>query len=210
MSDSPKRALIVIDVQNEYFDGNLRIEYPPVSDSLANILRAMDAAHAAGIPVVLLKHLAPEGSPIFARGSHGAELHPQVAQRPYDLLLEKSKASALSGTGLGDWLRQRGIDTLSIVGYMTHNCDDATARQAAHEGWHVEFLDDASGSLPYANSAGNASAEEIHRVFSVVLHSSFATVLSTERWLAALNAGEAPPRDTIYASNQRALAARGQ
>ena len=101
MSDSPKRALIVIDVQNEYFDGNLRIEYPPVSDSLANILRAMDAAHAAGIPVVLLKHLAPEGSPIFARGSHGAELHPQVAQRPYDLLLEKSKASALSGTGLG-------------------------------------------------------------------------------------------------------------
>ena len=74
----------------------------------------------------------------------------------------------------------------------------------------MEFLDDASGSLPYANSAGNASAEEIHRVFSVVLHSSFATVLSTERWLAALNAGEAPPRDTIYASNQRALAARGR
>ncbi|MDF3931639.1 cysteine hydrolase family protein [Pseudomonas citronellolis] len=209
MSNAPQRALIVIDVQNEYFSGNLRIEYPPVGDSLPNILAAMDAAHAAGIPVVVVRHLAPAGAPIFAPGSHGVELHPQVAERPRDLLLDKSKASALSGTGLGDWLRERGVDTLSIVGYMTHNCDDSTARQAAHEGWQVEFLDDASGSLPYANSAGSASAEEIHRAFSVVLHSSFAAVASTAQWLAAVQSGKALERDNIYASNQRALAARG-
>ena len=127
MSNAPKRALIVIDVQNEYFSGNLRIEYPPVGDSLPNILHAMDAAHAAGIPVVVVRHLAPAGAPIFAPGSHGVELHPQVAERPRDLLLDKSKASALSGTGLGDWLRERGVDTLTLVGYMTHNCDDSTA-----------------------------------------------------------------------------------
>lgn len=209
MSNAPKRALIVIDVQNEYFSGNLRIEYPPVGDSLPNILRAMDAAHAAGIPVVVVRHLAPAGAPIFAPGSHGVELHPQVAERPRDLLLDKSKASALSGTGLGDWLRERGVDTLTIVGYMTHNCDDSTARQAAHEGWQVEFLDDASGSLPYVNSAGAATAEEIHRVFSVVLHSSFAAVASTADWLAAVGSGKALERDNIYASNQRAINARG-
>lgn len=209
MSNAPKRALIVIDVQNEYFSGNLRIEYPPVGDSLPNILRAMDAAHAAGIPVVVVRHLAPAGAPIFAPGSHGVELHPQVAERPRDLLLDKSKASALSGTGLGDWLRERGVDTLTIVGYMTHNCDDSTARQAAHAGWQVEFLDDASGSLPYANSAGAATAEEIHRVFSVVLHSSFAAVASTADWLAAVASGKALERDNIYASNQRAINARG-
>ena len=209
MSNAPKRALIVIDVQNEYFSGNLRIEYPPVGDSLPNILRAMDAAHAAGIPVVVVRHLAPAGAPIFAPGSHGVELHPQVAERPRDLLLDKSKASALSGTGLGDWLRERDVDTLTLVGYMTHNCDDSTARQAAHEGWQVEFLDDASGSLPYANSAGAATAEEIHRVFSVVLHSSFAAVASTADWLAAVASGKALERDNIYASNQRAINARG-
>src|SRR3546814_4933159 len=33
----PQRALVVIDVQNEYVTGNLRIEYPPVEDSLRNI-----------------------------------------------------------------------------------------------------------------------------------------------------------------------------
>ena len=54
----PQRALIVIDVQNEYFTGKLRIAFPPVAQSLANICRAMDAATAAGIPVAVVQHLA--------------------------------------------------------------------------------------------------------------------------------------------------------
>lgn len=52
MSASPRRALLVIDVQNEYVSGNLPIEYPPVETSLSNIAAAMDAAKSAGIPVV--------------------------------------------------------------------------------------------------------------------------------------------------------------
>ncbi|MCM2318836.1 MAG: cysteine hydrolase [Pseudomonas sp.] len=206
MSRQPKRALIVIDVQNEYVSGNLRIEYPDVQLSLSNIVRAMDAARAAGIPVVVVRHLTPEGSPIFARGSAQAELHPLVADRHHDLLVEKSMASALTGTGLGAWLREREIDTLSIVGYMTHNCDDSTVRQAKHEGWNVELLHDAAGSVPYANARGAATAEEIHRVFTVVMHTGFAAVVSTTEWLAAIERGEALQADNIYLSNQRALA----
>lgn len=209
MSQSPKRALIVIDVQNEYFNGSLRIEYPPVSQSLLNITRAMDAAHAAGIPVVVVRHLTPEGTPIFARGSATAELHPEIARRPHDLLVDKEEASALYGTGLGDWLRARGVDTLTVVGYMTHNCDDSTVRQASHEGWRVELLHDASGSLPYANAIGSATAEEIHRVFTLVMHTGFAAVADTDTWLVALAAGKPLESDDILASNQRAVAARG-
>ena len=48
---TPRRALIVVDVQNIYADGPLLIEYPPVQDSLVRIGQAMDAAHAAGIPI---------------------------------------------------------------------------------------------------------------------------------------------------------------
>ncbi len=59
-----RRALVVIDVQNEYFPGGgLPIEYPPVEQSLPNITRAMDAARAAGIPVVVVRHHAPQGAP---------------------------------------------------------------------------------------------------------------------------------------------------
>lgn len=204
----PKRALIVIDVQNEYFIGNLRIEYPDVQDSLANICQAMDAAVAAGIPVVVVQHIFPEGAPVFARGSEAAALHPAVAGRPRDHLVEKTMASSFVGTDLGAWLRQREIDTLSIVGYMTHNCDDSTVRQAAHEGWKVELLHDAAGSLPYANAIGSATAEEIHRVFTVVMHTGFAAVVSTDQWLQAVTRCEALQADNVYLSNQRAVTAR--
>lgn len=208
MSQSPRRALIVIDVQNEYFTGKLRIEYPDVRVTLPNIVRAMDAAVAAGIPVVVVQHLFPAGAPVFARGSESAELHPEVAKRPRDLLVEKCVASALTGTPLAAWLQERGVDTLTVVGYMTHNCDDSTVRQAHHEGWKVELLHDATGALPYANAAGTATAEEIHRVFTVVMHSNFAAVADTEAWLAAVARGEALSIDNVFLSNQRAIAGR--
>lgn len=204
----PKRALVVIDVQNEYVTGGLQIEYPPVEDSLHNIGRAMDGARAAGIPVVVVQQMYPNTAPLFAEGSHGWQFHDVVASRPRDHLVQKKKSSAFVGTDLGDWLQQRGVDTLAVVGYMTHNCNDTTIKHAADRDLDVEFLMDASGSVPYANRAGSATAEEIHRVFAVVEQSNFAAVLSTDEWLASLTSGDVPERDNIHATHQRALAAR--
>jgi nicotinamidase-related amidase len=206
MSATPRRALIVIDVQNEYFTGQMPIEYPPVATSLPNILLAMDAAREAGVPVVVVQHDAPEASPIFAKGSPGWQLHADVAERACDHLINKVQASSFAGTDLAAWLAARQIDTVTIAGYMTHNCDAATIYEASHRGLSVEFLADATGSLPYENGAGKASAEEIHRVFSTVFHSSFAAVTSTRDWVEAVRAGQKLERDNIYLSNQRARA----
>lgn len=202
----PRRALIVIDVQNDYDGGNLAIQQPPFADSVTHIARAMDAAAAAGIKIVVVKQLAPETSPIFAKGSRGSELHPQIAQRSRDLVIEKVLPSAFTGTTLEEWLRANAIDTLTVVGYMTHNCVLSTIIHAVHMGFAVEFLSDAAGSLPYANSAGYASAADIHRVVSVVLQSRFAAVLGTAAWIDHVTSGSLPERDSIYASHQRALA----
>jgi len=204
----PKRALVVIDVQNEYFSGNLCIEYPDVDLSLTNICNAMDAARATGISVVVVQHVGPESSPIAGRGSKGAELHPSIAERHCDMFLEKNKTSALNGTSLGAWLREREIDTLTVVGYMTHNCVTATTLQAAQEGWRVELLHDACGSVSYANAAGSATAEEIHQAYTVVMHTGFAAVVTTAQWLCAIKSGEALVTDNIFLSNQRALTTR--
>jgi nicotinamidase-related amidase len=206
MSSNPRRALVVIDVQNEYVTGDLPIEYPPVEISLANIGRAIDAARAAGVPVVIVQNYAPAGAPIFARGTVGAELHEVVAARERDHYVEKSLPSAFAGTDLAAWLAARGIDTLTVAGYMTHNCDASTVFEATHAGLKVEFLEDATGSVPYENSAGFASAEDIHRVFSVVMQSRFAAVASTDAWIAAVKSGTSLPGDNIYASNQRSRA----
>ncbi|SEO14713.1 Nicotinamidase-related amidase [Duganella sp. CF517] len=204
MSSSPRRALLVIDVQNEYFTGQLPIEFPPVSTSLPNITLAMDSAGAAGIPVITVQHDAPAESPVFALGSPAWRLHPDVAGRHADHHIHKQASSVFAGTGLAQWLKDKQIDTLTIAGYMTHNCDAATIYHAAHDGLTVEFLADATGSLPYRNAAGQASAEEIHRVYSTVFHSNFAAVTSTADWVKAVQAGRSIERDNIYLSNQRA------
>jgi nicotinamidase-related amidase len=204
MSTSPRRALLVIDVQNEYFSGQLPIEYPPVSTSLPNITLAMDSASAAGVPVITVQHDAPAESPVFAAGSPAWQLHPEVAGRRADHHINKQASSAFAGTDLAQWLKDKGIDTLTIAGYMTHNCDAATIYHAAHDGLTVEFLADATGSLPYKNAAGSVSAEEIHRVYSTVFHSNFAAVTTTANWIKAVQEGQSIERDNIYLSNQRA------
>jgi nicotinamidase-related amidase len=203
---TPRRALIVIDVQNEYVAGDLPIEFPPVQTSLANIGRAIDAARAASVPVIVVQNLAPAASPIFASGSDGAALHTVVASREHDHFITKALPSAFTGTDLADWLSQHQIDTLTVIGYMMHNCDASTINHALHSGLAVEFLHDATGSVPYENSAGFASAEDIHRVFSVVLQSRFAAVASTDQWIGALASGKPLERGSIYASNQKARA----
>lgn len=208
MSASPRRALLVIDVQNEYVTGNFQIEYPPTAVSLDNIGLAMDAASAAGVPVIVVQHDTPEGAPIFAKGSHGWQLHPEIARRSADHHINKTMASAFAGTDLAEWLSAKGIDTLTVVGYMTHNCDAATIYHASHSGLKVELLEDATGALSYENAAGKASAEEIHRVFCTVFHSSFAAVTSTKNWIAAVKEGRAVEQDNIYLSNQRTKATK--
>lgn len=203
MSTSPRRALLVIDVQNEYVTGNLLIEHPPIETSLHNIGLAMDAARAAGIPVIVAQHNEPEDSPLFAKGSHAWALHPLVAKRPADHFISKHMASVFTGTDLAQWLAERNLDTLTIVGYMTHNCDASTIFHASHDGLRVEFLSDATGSPSYENAAGRASAEEIHRVFSTVFHSNFAAVATTQDWITAVDKGLALEPDNVYLSNQR-------
>jgi nicotinamidase-related amidase len=75
----PRRAQIVIDVQNEYITGKFLIEHPPVASFLSNIIKATDAAKQHNIPVVAVQQIMPEDFPIFARGSAGAYLHPLVS-----------------------------------------------------------------------------------------------------------------------------------
>jgi nicotinamidase-related amidase len=203
-NEAPKRALIVIDVQNEYFTGQLPIEYPPIHESVANIGRAMDAARTAGVPVVVVQHTESPTAPAFAEGTSGWELNEEISSRPRDHYLRKQWPSVFTGTGLREWLAQHGIDTITVAGYMTQNCDASTIYEAAHSGLEVEFLSDASGTLAYENSAGSVSAEEVHRVLSVVFQSRFAAVLDTAHWIDLLARGASSERDNPLQSNRRA------
>jgi nicotinamidase-related amidase len=194
----------LIDVQNEYISGRLPIEYPPLEVSLPNISRALAAAREAGLPVVVVQQMAPPTAPVFAEGSHGWELHESVCAVAPDLLVQKTLPSALAGTGLGEWLHQRGVNTLVVAGYMSQNCNESTIRQAAHEGWVVEYLHDAAGAISYCNDMGLLPARQMHEASCIVLQSRFASVMGTAQWLQLLRSGEPAPRDSLYASYRRA------
>jgi len=179
--------LIVIDVQNEYFDGALPISYPPPQSSLANVGRAMDAAGEAGVPVIVVRHTSSEAdSPIFREGTHACELHPEVERREHDHLVEKRFPGSFTGTQLEAILAADGVDTVAIAGYMTHMCVDTTSRQAAHRGLGVEILSDATGTLALENSGGAADGEELHRATLVAQGQFFADVVTTDAWLGRL------------------------
>jgi nicotinamidase-related amidase len=180
-----KRALLVIDVQNEYFTGKLPVTYP--DGSLGKIAGAMDAAAENNIPVIVIQHVvtAPD-RPLFQKGSPEWELHPEVAKRPGDLLIEKTLPGSFTGTILETWLREKEVDTAVIAGYMTQMCCDTTARQAFHLGFGVEFLSDATGTLALANEAGSVTAEELHRAILVTQGMLFSKVMTTAEWIAGI------------------------
>jgi nicotinamidase-related amidase len=179
-----KRALLVIDVQNEYFTGALPITHPV--GHLENILNVMDQAAGKVPTVVIQHHFAQEDAPIFRRGSPTWELHPEVQRRRRDLLVEKQLPGSFTNTNLEEWLREQGVTHVTIAGYMTHMCCDTTAREAFHRGFSVEFLSDATGTLPLTNAAGSVTAEELHRSILCAHQMLLGEVLDSKTWLQRL------------------------
>jgi nicotinamidase-related amidase len=188
---APRRALIVIDAQQEYFDGLLPIQYPAREESIARIQAAIKAAHQAGTPVVLVQHELPAEATVFAAGSATWRNHPGVAAHEDAAAKRISKqfSSIFAETGLEAWLRGQGIDTITLAGYMTNNCVIASAAAAEPLGLAVEVLSDATGAIDLANAAGTAPARQVHETLMALLHSNWAAVTDTGTWTEVLRAG---------------------
>ena len=180
------RALLVIDVQREYFDGALPIRHPV--GHLESILNVMDRATQAKLPTAVIRHHQPDPeSPLFRHGSEMWQLHPEVETRPRDILIDKRLPGAFTDTSLEDWLKSVDADTVSIVGYMTQVCCDTTARQAFHLGYRVEFLSDATGTLDVENKAGQVTAEQLHEAILVSQQMFISDVIDSQEWLERID-----------------------
>ncbi|MDI6724697.1 MAG: cysteine hydrolase family protein [Methanobacterium sp.] len=180
-----KKALLVIDVQNEYFTGKLPVTYP--ENSFQNILKAIDSANKMEIPVILVQHsnLDKEAA-TFKIGTDEHDIHEGVLKRDFDKIIEKNLPGSFTGTELKSFLDVNNIDTVVICGYMTQMCCDTTSRQAMHLGFNVEFLSDATGTLDISNSAGEISAQNLHKAILITQTMRFSKVMKTDEWIGKI------------------------
>jgi nicotinamidase-related amidase len=199
---TPRRALILVDVQQEYFGGPLEIRYPAHTESLPRILAAIDAATAANVPIAAIQHSGGETAPVFNPTTDGFSLHPEVERRRDESWKSVTKryGTIFAETDILEWLRARNIDTITLVGYMTNNCIIASAAESETHGLAAEVLSDATGSISIANGAGFADAQTVHETFMTVLNSNFAAVATTAEWVSAVSDGAELARGDLGSS----------
>lgn len=141
----PKPALIVIDLQNDYFpDG--RFPLWNAEATLAKVEQAIGQAQAKGVPVILVQHVADASkgvAPFFNTGTPGVDIHPRIlAAAPEAPIVSKSFADSFHKTTLEETLAQLGIDELLVCGMMTQNCVTHTAISKAADKYKVSLLAD--------------------------------------------------------------------
>ena len=188
MGRTQQTALLVIDVQNEYFDGQWPI--PEGMAALARIEQAIETSQSVGATVVYIQHaVANPDSGIFVPGSHGFDLHARLQPRSGDPRIVKHYPGSFSQTELEPTLRQRHIDTIVIAGYMTHLCCDTTAREGFQRDFRVLFLTDATATRDGQHATlGTIAHHELHRTTLITQASMFSQVLSTSEFSAQVQA----------------------
>jgi nicotinamidase-related amidase len=175
MSDT---ALIVIDVQNDYFSGGAWA-LPHAERALLNIRRLIERARERQQPVVFIQHVTPAGSPVFAKGSRGCDLHAGLDVRPDDPLFQKAHPSSFQGTGLQDFLQQAGVRALDVCGFMTQMCCDTTTREAYARGYTVRLFKDACAAKDLVVDGDTIPHEVVHKA-SLGALARFARILPTD------------------------------
>ncbi|MAM76456.1 cysteine hydrolase family protein [uncultured Tistrella sp.] len=174
-----KRALVVIDVQNDYFPGG-RWPLVGIEAAAANVARLIAAFRAAGEPVVHVRHeFAGEGAPFFAAGSDGARIHDSVSPAEGEPVVLKHFPNAFRETGLDVLLREMGVDQVVIAGAMSHMCIDAGARAARDLGFEVTVAHDACATRDQEFGGVTVPAAQVHAAFMAALGFAYANVVAT-------------------------------
>jgi nicotinamidase-related amidase len=140
-----KKALLVIDVQNDYFPGG---KYPlwNTAATLSHIVQAIETARAKEVPVVLIQHIAdPEKgiAPFFNHDTDGAKIHPRILSAAQDApTVIKQYADSFVKTNLEQTLTDLGVTELVVCGMMTQNCVTHTAISKSADKYNVCILSD--------------------------------------------------------------------
>ncbi len=171
-----KEALLIIDVQNDYFPGGTN-ELPGSIEAERMIQKLLLESRQTGRTVIYVKHLNSEGCGFLVEGTHGAEIASCIAPLPGEKVITKRCPSSFLGTDLYQYLLENGIEQLVVCGMMSHMCVDTTVRAAMDYGIKVRLVSDACATMALTWNGITYSADLVHNVFMASLNGVFAEVV---------------------------------
>ncbi|KAE8152979.1 Isochorismatase-like protein [Aspergillus avenaceus] len=166
-------TLIIIDAQNEYASGHLKVEH--VAESRRVIADLLSRYRAGGKNIVHVVHEVPQGAPVFTPGTPLAEEFEELKPQPNEKVVTKHFPSSFAQTDLDEHLKTLGEagKKVVLVGYMAHVCISTTSRAAHERGYDVLVAKDAVGDrhIPGtdADSLVTVALNEIGDFFGTVV-----------------------------------------
>ena len=184
-------ALLIIDIQKEYFPGGRReLVRPMEAAEKAYLLLQCFREHAGHH--VHIQHVAKApGATAFISGDRMTDIHDAVAHFEGEPIVQKHFPNSFRETGLLELLRGWGIERVIICGMMTHMCVEATARAAVDFGFQVIIAEDACATKDLEFEGTLIPAEHVHKAFLAAFKSSYGQVMKAEQVIAHLAAEQA-------------------
>jgi nicotinamidase-related amidase len=185
---STDTALLVIDIQNDYFPGG-RMELEHSLEAGLKAQQLLTAFRQAQWPIVHIQHLAVRpGATFFLPNTEGALFHDSVRPLASEIVFQKHFPNSFRETPLLGHLHEHGIQQLVIAGMMTHMCVDATTRAAADFGFQCRLAQDACATRALTFGEQTVPAASVHSAFLAALHGTYGQVMTTQEILFQLKA----------------------
>lgn len=169
------RALLLIDLQQDYFPGGALPLHAP-EEATAAAARLLAAFRAADEPVFHVRHAGEPAAGFLVRDTPGAEFHPSVVPEDGEEVVTKTKVNAFLDTDLDARLRHDEVRELVVAGMMTSMCVDAAVRTASDLGYRVTVAQDACACPPLTHAGRTVAAEDVQAAFLAALAGPYATV----------------------------------
>jgi len=176
-------ALILIDIQNDYFENGTM---PLVGSGKAslNARQILDKFRAEGMPIIHIQHIAARpNSTFFLPATKGSEIQDNVKPKETEKVIVKHFPNSFRETELLEYLKSRNITDLVICGMMTHMCVDATVRAAKDFGFNCTVISDACATRDLTINGETVKAEEVQKSFLAAFNGFYATINLTKQYL---------------------------
>ena len=179
----PDTALVVIDIQQFYFEGGL-VPLTGSVEAANQARRVLDAFRARKLPIFHVRHVPKsvalvDGEPADAQYRIRPEVQPDAGEK----VVTKRYANSFRETDLLDSLRQKGIKTLVIVGMQTHMCVEAASRAATDLGFDVVVVHDACATQPLEFGGRTVPADMVHAAALAAIKGTYGRVVSVDQLL---------------------------